>query len=132
MDAASARHGALTRRNPADDPDGWHSALPVKRKKVRRGTRSCWECKRRKMKCVFNSPDDAVCIGCHRRWTKCVSQEFPEEVSAHLDSSRQLRDRLRRVESRLDQFLRLAGRRRPSRGRRRAGFQISQRGWPIT
>ncbi|KAJ5319876.1 hypothetical protein N7508_000159 [Penicillium antarcticum] len=31
----------------------------------------CWECKRRKMKCVFDRPDDAVCVGCHRHWTKC-------------------------------------------------------------
>ncbi|KAB8218017.1 hypothetical protein BDV33DRAFT_193077 [Aspergillus novoparasiticus] len=78
---------------------------PFKRKKLRRGTRSCWECKRRKMKCVFERPEDAVCVGCHRRWTQCVSQEFPEQVPAHIDSSRQLRDRLRRVESRLDQVL---------------------------
>ncbi|KAL4987323.1 hypothetical protein BDW68DRAFT_161249 [Aspergillus falconensis] len=78
---------------------------PLKRKKVRRGTRSCWECKRRKMKCVFERPDDAVCVGCHRRWTQCVSQEFPEQVSAPIDSNRQLRDRLRLVESRLAQVL---------------------------
>ncbi|KAL4918994.1 hypothetical protein BDW62DRAFT_217404 [Aspergillus aurantiobrunneus] len=75
---------------------------PLQRKKVRRGTRSCWECKRRKMKCAFERPDDAVCVGCRRRCTQCVSQEFPEQVSAPIDSSRQLRERLRRVEARLE------------------------------
>ncbi|KAL4811309.1 hypothetical protein BDV18DRAFT_155915 [Aspergillus unguis] len=76
-----------------------------KRIKVRRGTRSCWECKRRKMKCVFERPDDAVCVGCHRRWTQCVSQEFPEQVSSQAESTRKIRDRLRLVESRLEQVL---------------------------
>ena len=57
------------------------------------------------MKCVFERPDDAVCVGCHRRWTQCVSQEFPEQLSTPIDSTRQLRDRLRRVESRLNQVL---------------------------
>lgn len=109
MDAASAQRMAQARRSSAPDLDDWDSAPSSKRKKLRRGTRSCWECKRRKMKCVFDGPDDAVCVGCHRRWTKCVSQEFPEKVSTPLDSSRQLRDRLRRVESQLDQFLRVAG-----------------------
>ncbi|KAL4942084.1 hypothetical protein BDV06DRAFT_235658 [Aspergillus oleicola] len=89
----------MDRRPSIDD------APPLERKKVRRGTRSCWECKRRKMKCVFERPDDAVCVGCHRRWTQCVSQEFPEQLSAPIDSTRQLRDRLRRVESRLNQVL---------------------------
>src|SRR3954453_16764900 len=104
MDAIPAQRMGQARRNPALDLDDWDSVPPSKRKKLRRGTRSCWECKRRKMKCVFDSPDDAVCVGCDRRWTKCVSQEFPEKVSTPLDS-RQLRDRLRRVESQLDQFL---------------------------
>ncbi|KAL4949848.1 hypothetical protein BDW69DRAFT_202547 [Aspergillus filifer] len=89
----------MDRRPSIDD------APPLERKKVRRGTRSCWECKRRKMKCVFERPNDAVCVGCHRRWTQCVSQEFPEQLSAPVDTTRQLRDRLRRVESRLNQIL---------------------------
>ncbi|OJJ61777.1 hypothetical protein ASPSYDRAFT_40318 [Aspergillus sydowii CBS 593.65] len=86
----------MDRTAPLDGPQ---------RKKLRRGTRSCWECKRRKMKCVFERPDDAVCVGCHHRWTQCVSQEFPDQVSAPKESTRQLRNRLRRVESRLDQVL---------------------------
>ncbi|KAL4815782.1 hypothetical protein BDW67DRAFT_191418 [Aspergillus spinulosporus] len=88
-----------------DRRPSFEDAPPLKRKKVRRGTRSCWECKRRKMKCVFERPDDAVCVGCHRRWTQCVSQEFPEQLSTPIDSTRHLRDRLRRVESRLNQVL---------------------------
>ena len=47
-----------------------------KRRKVRKGTQSCWECKRRKIKCIFATAEDAVCSGCAGRKTKCLSQEF--------------------------------------------------------
>ncbi|CAG8908673.1 unnamed protein product [Penicillium egyptiacum] len=52
---------------PSDEP-------AAKRRKVRKGTQSCWECRRRKVKCTFSSVDDTICINCHRRSTKCVSQ----------------------------------------------------------
>lgn len=52
-----------------------------KRRKVRKGTSSCWECKRRKVKCTFASPEAAVCLNCRRRKSTCVSQDLPEESS---------------------------------------------------
>lgn len=55
---------------PPDEP-------AAKRRKVRKGTRSCWECRRRKVKCIFASPEDAVCIMCDRRNAQCVSQVLP-------------------------------------------------------
>lgn len=48
--------------------------VPVKRRKIRKGTHSCWECRRRKVKCTFASPEHAICITCSERGTKCVSQ----------------------------------------------------------
>ncbi|XXG95657.1 hypothetical protein Hte_001926 [Hypoxylon texense] len=52
------------------------------KRRVRKGTRSCWECKRRKMKCTFDPLSaSTVCNGCRRRGSKCVSQEFPEDAS---------------------------------------------------
>jgi hypothetical protein len=53
----------------------------AKRRKIRKGTKSCWECKKRKMKCAYadsSSPSDAevICVGCQQRGSKCVSQEF--------------------------------------------------------
>lgn len=47
------------------------------RRKVRKGTQSCWECKRRKSKCTFSAPRNGACDGCKRRGTLCVSQELP-------------------------------------------------------
>jgi hypothetical protein len=51
-----------------------------KRQKVRKGTHSCWECKRRKMKCVFDPLSNIICNPCRRRGSRCVSQEMPEDV----------------------------------------------------
>ncbi|KUM63495.1 hypothetical protein ACN42_g3570 [Penicillium freii] len=56
-------------------------SLPhAKRQKLRKGTHSCWACKRRKMKCVFDPFDNTICKPCQIRGSKCVSQEFPEDV----------------------------------------------------
>ncbi|KAK0657628.1 hypothetical protein B0T16DRAFT_402194 [Cercophora newfieldiana] len=51
----------------------------LKRRKLRKGTQSCWECKRRKTRCTFVSPRESVCDGCRSREVQCVSQEFCEE-----------------------------------------------------
>ncbi|KAL2197752.1 hypothetical protein P885DRAFT_34778 [Corynascus similis CBS 632.67] len=58
----------------ADHEDG----VEPPRKKVRKGTRSCWECKRRKIRCVFATPADTICSMCKRRGSACVSQELPD------------------------------------------------------
>ncbi|KAF2122084.1 hypothetical protein BDV96DRAFT_562891 [Lophiotrema nucula] len=56
------------------------SESKAKRRRLRKGTHSCWECKRRKMRCTFDPLVDAtVCNGCRRRGSQCVSQEVPEE-----------------------------------------------------
>ncbi|KAK5654930.1 hypothetical protein OQA88_6686 [Cercophora sp. LCS_1] len=89
------------------DPAAADSA--AKRRKVRKGTRSCWECKRRKIRCTFASESDAICVGCTRRNTKCVSQEFPEEASTPADRSRQMGDRIVRVEALVEQLVKTVG-----------------------
>lgn len=61
----------------------------AKRRRLRKGTHSCWECKRRKIKCIFDPPTNATttCNGCRRRGSQCVSQEFPEVVSFSVDNT---------------------------------------------
>lgn len=98
-----------------DSPAGPHQLgidtadAEAKRRKIRKGTRSCWECKRRKIRCTFTSHRDTVCIGCRRRSTKCVSQEFPEEASAPADRSRYMGDRIVRVEALVEQLVKTVG-----------------------
>ena len=57
------------------------------------------------MKCVFGSSADAICLRCERRGAKCVGQEYPEEISAPLDRSLQMGDRVVRVEALVEQLL---------------------------
>jgi hypothetical protein len=78
-----------------------------KKRKVRKGTQSCWECKRRKIRCTFAAPIDAICDGCKRRGTTCVSQEFPDEPAA-AGSNRPVGDRLGRMEALVEQLVKKA------------------------
>ncbi|CAK7207726.1 hypothetical protein SEUCBS139899_010537 [Sporothrix eucalyptigena] len=76
-----------------------------KRRKVRKGTHTCWECKRRKVRCTFANPGDAVCIGCTKRCLPCVSQEFPEDQTTATVKSRLVGDRIVRVEAMIQQLV---------------------------
>ncbi|KAJ9614315.1 hypothetical protein H2200_002451 [Cladophialophora chaetospira] len=73
-----------------------------KRRKVRKGTQSCWECKRRKVRCTFAVPTDSTCDGCRSRRVKCVSQEFCSEQ----ESGSSKTNRLERVEAAVEQLAR--------------------------
>lgn len=57
-------------------PDDELGCVP-KRRKVRKGTQSCWECKRRKVRCVFDTTE-TICQNCRRRSTACISQDLPD------------------------------------------------------
>ncbi|KAJ6023677.1 hypothetical protein N7540_004474 [Penicillium herquei] len=73
----------------------------AKRRKIRKGTRSCWECKHRKIRCIFLSPDDATCVECQRRRATCISQNLPEDLvpTKQPSNSRHLGDRIARIEN---------------------------------
>ncbi|KAH6887049.1 C6 zinc finger domain protein [Thelonectria olida] len=83
---------------PISPNSGLNQDISAKRRKVRKGTRSCWECKRRKIKCIFASSENAACIGCQRRRTPCVGQEMPEHLSPARKGNRHLGERIARVE----------------------------------
>ncbi|KAI0200403.1 hypothetical protein F4808DRAFT_460755 [Astrocystis sublimbata] len=73
----------------------------AKRRKIRKGTKSCWECKRRKHKCTWSGNEDK-CDGCYHRETQCISQEFPEEHVPHVPHERRgvnNANRLQRLEA---------------------------------
>ncbi|KAH6987198.1 hypothetical protein EDB80DRAFT_767756 [Ilyonectria destructans] len=74
-----------------------------KRRKVRKGTRSCWECRRRKIKCEFSSDEDPVCVGCITRESRCVSQEEAAEPVPAPD--RRLAQRLGRLEELMEKLV---------------------------
>ncbi|KAL6856310.1 hypothetical protein J3F83DRAFT_448238 [Trichoderma novae-zelandiae] len=73
-------------------------------RKVRKGTRSCWECKRRKIRCSFQPGNPATCIWCTSHNLVCVSQRFRDEAS---DASRtqSMEERMMRMENLLGRVL---------------------------
>ncbi|KAL6894875.1 hypothetical protein GGI43DRAFT_412409 [Trichoderma evansii] len=69
-----------------------HTNLPAHRaKKMRKGTRSCTECRRRKTRCIY-SPGDRECILCKSRGARCI-----EQGSEDLSSSGSKPDNLRKL-----------------------------------
>jgi hypothetical protein len=90
-------------------PSGLAGERP-ERRKVRKGTSSCWECKRRKIRCTFAAPRDVTCDGCKRRGIICTSQEFPRVVTptstSGTSSAREVGVRLGRVEALVEQLVR--------------------------
>jgi hypothetical protein len=77
-----------------------HVQSEVKRRKLRKGTHSCWECKRRKMRCIFDPLANVnICNGCKRRGSPCVSQEYPEEVSTDVGKGYNKAGGIMRVET---------------------------------
>jgi hypothetical protein len=93
--------------NDANSPSPEPNA---KRRRLRRGTRSCWDCKRRKVKCTFESTTDTVCIACRRRGAACVGQENPEDKSRTDDTYDQLLERVIGVKTLLEELVEKVGR----------------------
>ncbi|CAI7565975.1 unnamed protein product [Penicillium pancosmium] len=73
------------------------------RKKVRKGTRSCWECKHRKVRCHFALDGDTTCRECVYRGTPCRSQSLPEPEK-ECDRSN-LNERMARMERLLEKVV---------------------------
>lgn len=85
------------------EPEPAPSPSP-KRRKLRKGTQSCWECKRRKAKCTFSADTPDVCQPCQRRGSDCVSQEVTDRPPP-AGSNKNMVDRLGRVEALVGQLL---------------------------
>ncbi|RDW59963.1 hypothetical protein BP6252_13050 [Coleophoma cylindrospora] len=79
--------GPSQQRQVVAEDTGNHAYSEAKRRKVRKGTRSCWECKRRKMKCIFHPISSVACNGCRRRGSKCVKQDVLDETSISVDAA---------------------------------------------
>ncbi|KAF4943579.1 hypothetical protein FGADI_13312 [Fusarium gaditjirri] len=97
-------HISLDEQYPLPDSASADNSAPApkRRKKLRKGTASCWACKRRKAKCIF-SDDLGICDSCKRRGSDCVSQESEEPPEA--GSNKHIVDRLGEVEALVQHLL---------------------------
>ncbi|RAH76901.1 hypothetical protein BO86DRAFT_324508, partial [Aspergillus japonicus CBS 114.51] len=75
-----------------------------KRRKIRKGTFSCWECKHRKRRCIFEPVSNPSCVYCDSRGLQCISQAFADPSSN--TNYEQVEDRIQHIESLVDHLLR--------------------------
>ncbi|KAF2433302.1 hypothetical protein EJ08DRAFT_658204 [Tothia fuscella] len=68
------------------------------RKKMRKGTHSCFECRRRKIRCIFPPDNPNSCTECFARGSRCVDQEHAE-TDIVVDHRKNLRERVARLEA---------------------------------
>ncbi|KAF2842910.1 hypothetical protein M501DRAFT_911060, partial [Patellaria atrata CBS 101060] len=74
------------------------------RKKMRKGTHSCFECTRRKIRCTFSPENPSVCTECFARGSKCIDQEHAVSEIV-VDQRKNLRERVARLEALVDGLL---------------------------
>ena len=95
--SANLQEAMTEARSPVAQPES-------KRRKVRKGTQSCWECKRRKVRCIFSATRDTICQNCRRRGTACNSQQHPDVPVPSFSGSNQIQARLGRVEELIERL----------------------------
>lgn len=74
------------------------------RKKMRKGTHSCFECRRRKIRCIFPPDNPNVCSECFARGSRCIDQEHAA-ADVIVDHRKNLRERVSRLEALVDSLL---------------------------
>ena len=70
----------------------------VSRKRMRKGTHSCTECRRRKKSCVMH-PNGDKCTECIERGVDCQSQDARPLKHPRVESKQGLQERIVRLES---------------------------------
>lgn len=76
---------------------------------MRKGTKSCLECRRRKIKCTFEAGRTAICNECYARGSTCIDQEHGDIQSYTQQTAEQstysLRERVTQLEGLVKQVL---------------------------
>ncbi|KAF1815077.1 hypothetical protein P152DRAFT_244678 [Eremomyces bilateralis CBS 781.70] len=93
--------GKTSSKSPLDMPKSPADSNRIR--KLRKGTHSCFECRRRKIKCIY-AENQTVCTECFARGSKCIDQEHADTDSI-VDNRKNLRERVARLESLLDTLL---------------------------
>ncbi|KAF2876328.1 hypothetical protein BDV95DRAFT_483716 [Massariosphaeria phaeospora] len=73
-------------------------------KKMRKGTHSCFECRRRKIRCIYPNDNPDVCSECFARGSRCIDQEHADP-NVVVDHRKNLRERVSRLEALIENLL---------------------------
>jgi hypothetical protein len=68
------------------------------RRAMRKGTRSCYECRKRKVRCIFGK-NSSVCEGCVLRRKRCIEQSRELLQDQALESKESLKERVAKLEA---------------------------------
>ncbi|KAM3423161.1 hypothetical protein BST61_g612 [Cercospora zeina] len=68
-------------------------------KRIRKGTKSCVECRQRKIRCLWRDEGDSVCTPCRQRGRHCVPQLYTRRTTNPNKTSS--KDRIARLEEQL-------------------------------
>jgi Fungal Zn(2)-Cys(6) binuclear cluster domain len=93
---------------PTCGPSHSDHAQGPPRKKMRKGTKSCLECRRRKIRCTFEPGSTAVCKECYARGSTCIDQEHGDTQvvsSTTSDQAYSLRERVTQLEEMVKEVL---------------------------
>ncbi|KAL8937394.1 MAG: hypothetical protein Q9216_004447 [Gyalolechia sp. 2 TL-2023] len=74
------------------------------RKRMRKGTHSCLECRRRKIRCIFE-PDANICNRCLTKGQGCTEQEYGDAKAYGADKRKSVRERTSELEGMINQIL---------------------------
>ncbi|KAI4098800.1 MAG: hypothetical protein L6R37_006288 [Teloschistes peruensis] len=74
------------------------------RKRMRKGTHSCLECRRRKIRCIFQS-DANTCDRCTYKRLECTEQEYGDAKALGADKRKSMRQRTSELEGMISQIL---------------------------
>ncbi|KAF2749620.1 hypothetical protein M011DRAFT_474979 [Sporormia fimetaria CBS 119925] len=101
------------------------------RKKMRKGTHSCFECRRRKIRCIFPPENPSICSECFARGSRCIDQEHanPDIV---VDHRKNLRERVSRLEALVDSLLEDKAERSPSSSPSKTPSLVHRESLPLT
>jgi hypothetical protein len=73
-------------------------------RRVRKGTRSCIECRRRKLRCVWRADDARICLRCEKQGVQCAPQIFSRKSTSRQGEA-STRDRVAALEQHVANLL---------------------------
>ncbi|KAL8801280.1 MAG: hypothetical protein Q9200_006993 [Gallowayella weberi] len=74
------------------------------RKRMRKGTHSCLECRRRKIRCIYES-NATTCTRCITKRLNCVEQEYGDAKALGADKRKSMREKTSELEGMISQIL---------------------------
>ncbi|KAF7857074.1 uncharacterized protein EAF02_011307 [Botrytis sinoallii] len=76
---------------------------PTLQKGMRKGTRSCYECRKRKVRCIFTKESE-ICGNCELQGRRCTEQRRELIQAGNVDTRESLREKIKRLEAVIEYY----------------------------